>query len=432
MASLTPSSSTAVTLSDLSFSWPDGTRVFDGLSLTIPLGTCSLVGANGAGKSTLLHLIDGDLTPTRGSVTAPGEVALVPQHADGRPSATIADALGITDKRIALSHIENGSTDPADYEVVGDDWDIEERAVAELTSLELVADLDRTIATLSGGEASMLAIASRLLRTPTVLLLDEPTNNLDERSRTKLFDIIDGFSGTVLVVSHDLELLERVSHTVELYRGDLRLFGGPYSTYREAIDAEQQAAATAVANAANDLRRQKRELVDAQVALDRRSRTAAKAEREKRVPKIIAHLLRDAAQVSAGKYRAEHRDNVDAAADRLSSVRDDVRDDRAARISMPTVSMSSHAQVVADDRLRIDGPERVALVGANGAGKTTLITELIDSDHILVPYDVGTATDLLHRPVPHDRRGDGRRASRRRRTTDPRTPGEVPVPWRGR
>ncbi|MGW5521012.1 ABC-F family ATP-binding cassette domain-containing protein [Gordonia sp. NPDC003950] len=382
----TPGTPTSLSLSDLTFTWPDGTVVFDGISLTIPAGSVSLVGANGAGKTTLLHLVAGTLQPTRGSVSVRGDVGLVPQHPDADPAATIADVLGITAKRSALSRIENGSSDPLDFEIIGDDWDIEERAAAELASLGLVADLDRTVGTLSGGESTMLAIASTLLRRPSILLLDEPTNNLDRNSRTRLFESIERFPGAVLVVSHDLELLERVQHTLELYHGDLRLFGGGYSAYREIIDAEQQAASAAVANAENDLRKQKREMVDAQVALDRRARTAAKAEREKRVPKIVAHLRRDAAQVSAGKFRGEHRDDVKTAADRLESTRADVRDDRSTRIAMPAVDLASHAQIVADDRTRIDGPERVALVGANGSGKTTLITDLIERGHIIVPY----------------------------------------------
>ncbi|WP_279102158.1 ABC-F family ATP-binding cassette domain-containing protein [Gordonia bronchialis] len=378
--------SASITFSGVSFAWPDGTPVFDGLSFTVPNAVYSLIGANGVGKSTLLALIAGRLRPHEGSITAQGEVGLVTQDAYTEPATTLAAALGIAPILDAISRIEAGSVDERDFTVVGDAWDAQDRAVAQLSRLGLPTDVNRTVGTLSGGEATLLGIAARLLDRPSVLLLDEPTNNLDNRSRTRLFEAIDVFSGTVIVVSHDLELLERVDATLELYRGTVRVFGGPYSHYRDVIDAEQDAAMAAATTAAGDLRRQKRELVDAQIKLDRRARTAAKAEREKRVPKIIAHLRRDAAQVSAGKLRNAHRDDVSAAAARLDARRDEIRDDRSTRISVPTTEVATHAQVIADDRLRIDGPERIALVGPNGAGKSTLIDELIATEAILVPY----------------------------------------------
>ncbi|MGV9710753.1 ABC-F family ATP-binding cassette domain-containing protein [Gordonia sp. NPDC003424] len=384
----------SITLSNISFAWPDGTptsrsasdTLFEGVSVTVPTATYSLVGANGAGKTTLLRLISGELPPTGGCVTVRGEVALVSQQPYDDPAMTIATALGIGEIRAALRRIESGSIHTDDFDIVGDDWDVEARALAELSVLALPTDLDRVVGSLSGGEATLLAIVARLLRRPDVLLLDEPTNNLDNVSRTRLFDVIDRFAGTVVVVSHDLELLERVDATLELYRGGIRLFGGPYSVYRDILDTEQTAAEAAVATATNELRRQQREAVTAQTTLDRRARTAARAEREKRVPKIVAHLRRDAAQVSAGKLRTAHREDVTAAADLLDSVRGEVRDDRTTRIEMPDVEVATRAQVVDADHLRVDGPERIALVGRNGSGKTSLIAGLISDGHVSVPY----------------------------------------------
>ncbi|MGC4962439.1 ABC-F family ATP-binding cassette domain-containing protein [Gordonia sp. DT218] len=378
--------SPSITLSDVAFGWPDGTAVFDQISLNVPDAVYSLVGVNGAGKSTLLRLIAGELTPLRGSVSVRGDVGMVGQHPYDDPDLSVATVLGIDEIRSALRRIEGGSVDEQDFGTVGDDWDVEDRAVGQLSALGLPTDLDRRIGALSGGEATLLAIVAQLIRRPAVLLLDEPTNNLDSASRTRLFDVIDRFSGTVVVVSHDLELLERVDATLELYRGGIRLFGGPYSLYRDTLDAEQESAEAAVATAANDVRKQRREMVEAQIKLDRRARTAATAEREKRVPKIVAHLRRDAAQVSAGKLRNAHRDDVSAAASRLDSARDEIRDDRTARITMPPVEISSRAQVIDDERLRIDGPERIALAGRNGSGKTTLISDLIAAGRVVVPY----------------------------------------------
>jgi ATPase subunit of ABC transporter with duplicated ATPase domains len=237
-----PVPSTALTVSDLSFSWPDGTPVFTGLSFSVDRRTHSLVGSNGAGKTTLLRLIAGDLRPATGSVTTVGDVEFVAQNPQADPTRTVADVLAITPIFAALSRVEAGSVDPADFEVIGDDWDIEERARAMLAESGLPhEDLQRTVNSLSGGEATLLTICGALLRRPSVLLLDEPTNNLDSRSRASLFRMIDQFSGVLLVVTHDLELLERVEATLELHDGSIRLFGGPYSMYREILDAEHEA-----------------------------------------------------------------------------------------------------------------------------------------------------------------------------------------------
>ncbi|UPG69617.1 ABC-F family ATP-binding cassette domain-containing protein [Gordonia hongkongensis] len=381
----------SIVLSDVSFAWPDGTVVFEHLDLALGAETYSLIGANGAGKSTLLGLIAGRSRPASGSITIAGDtsttdVAVVVQDPQSDPSSTVAHALGIDEIRCAIRRIESGSVDPQDFDAVGDDWGVEERAIGLLEQMGLPPDLDRTVGAMSGGEATLLAIVAALIADPTILLLDEPTNNLDIDSRARLFDAIESFPGTVVVVSHDLELLERVDTTVELYRGRVRLFGGPYSRYREIIDAEQDAAEAAVATAAGDLRKQRREMTEALIKLDRRARTGATAEREKRVPKIVAHNRRSEAQVSAGKLRNAHRDDVASAATRLDEAREDIRTDRTARIVVPTPEVAPRAQIAVDDRLRMDGPERVALVGPNGSGKSTLIAELIVSESVVVPF----------------------------------------------
>ena len=391
------SSSDALTVSDLSFAWPDGTTVVDHVSFSVGRGAHSLVGANGAGKTTLLRLIAGDLPPSSGSIITSSPPAFVPQNPQADPTSSIAEVLGIAGIRAALRRIESGSVADADFETVGMDWDVEERAVAQLASLWLPSDdLDRGVGTLSGGEATLLAIAAALLARPGVLLLDEPTNNLDASARTRLFDLIDGISGAVLIVTHDLELLERVDATLELRAagarggrvGDpqVRLFGGPYTAYRDTILAEQESAEAAVANARGDVAKQRRELAEAQTKLAHRARTAARAQREKRVPKIVAGLRANAAQVSAGKLAGRHRDDVAAADARLEQARTEIRDDLSARIDFPEVELGSRTQVIVDDELTLIGPERVAVSGGNGAGKTTLIERLRRDQRIVVPY----------------------------------------------
>ncbi|GAA1007639.1 ATP-binding cassette domain-containing protein [Nocardiopsis tropica] len=392
---------TPLAVSALSLRWPDGTPVFDDLSFTIPAGRASLVGANGAGKSTMLRILAGQITPSSGSVSGAGVVGYVPQHPQAQSGDTLADALGIGNAVAALRRIEDGSADPSDFDAVGDDWDIEERAIATLDGLGLrLGALDRTVGTLSGGEATLLAIAGQLLRRPDTLLLDEPTNNLDSRARDLLNDALDRFSGTVVVVSHDLALLERMATTVELYRGAVRVFGGPYSHYREVLDAEQAAAEQAVTTASVDLKAQKRDLAEAQTKLAKRKRYADKAEAQKRVPPILAGLLKQKAEVSAGKHRVLHEGRVDSARDALDQAQEAVRDDRSVRIAMPEPGPGVHRTQLDDPQLQVTGPERVALVGPNGAGKTTVLRRAIAAAR-----EASTPTVIGY--VPQDVRFDG-------------------------
>lgn len=380
---------TSLAVSALSLRWPDGTVVFDDLSFTIPAGRAALVGANGAGKSTLLRILAGRIAPTTGSVSGTGVVGYVPQHPQARPEDTLADALGIGGTVAALRRIEGGSAEPEDFEAVGDDWDVEERATAVLDGLGLrLGALDRTVGTLSGGEATLLAIAGQLLLRPDTLLLDEPTNNLDERARGLLTEALERFAGTAVVVSHDLTLLERMDSTVELYRGSARVFGGPYSHYREVLDAEQAAAEQAVTTAKGDLKSQQRDLVEARTKLDRRKRYADKAEAEKRVPPILAGLLKQKAEVSAGKHRVLHEGKVDSARDALDQAREGVRDDRSVRIAMPEPGPGLHRLQLDDGPLQVVGPERIALVGPNGAGKTTVLRRAIAAARAAEPPTV--------------------------------------------
>ncbi|GAB2462885.1 ABC-F family ATP-binding cassette domain-containing protein [Jatrophihabitans fulvus] len=367
----------AVVCTGLSFSWPDGTAALTELDVALPPGRTGLVGRNGSGKSTLLRLIAGELRPASGTVAAVGDVALLPQRLPLQTGRTVADLLGVSAARHALHAIEAGDADPAHFTALADDWDVESRAVATLARLGLPSDgpevLDRPVGTLSGGEAVLAGVAGLLVRRPAVSLLDEPTNNLDRRARHLLYDAVDAWPGVLVVVSHDRELLERTGTTVELRDGRARSFGGPWSHYAATLEAEQEAAARRVRTAEGDLAREKRQLADAQVTLARRARTARTAEREKRVPKIIAHGRRMQAQVSAGRYRDLHEGRLEGAREALRAAEAEVRDDDQVRVDLPATEVPGGRDVLRVGDLVVRGPERIALAGPNGGGKTTLL-----------------------------------------------------------
>ncbi|MFZ4156036.1 ABC-F family ATP-binding cassette domain-containing protein [Streptomyces pseudogriseolus] len=377
--------SASLTCHSLSFTWPDGTAVFEDLDAAFGPGRTGLVGVNGSGKSTLLKLIAGELTPTEGSVKVSGEVGRLPQTVTLDTALRVDEALGIAAKRAALHAIEAGDVAEEHFETVGDDWDVEERALATLGELGLGhIGLDRTVGEVSGGESVMLRLAALLLSRPDVLLLDEPTNNLDLFARRRLYAAVESWQGVLVVVSHDRELLDLVDQIADLRPGGITWYGGNFTAYEEALAVEQEAAERMVRVAEADLRKQKRELADAQVKLARRKRYGQKMWDNKREPKVVMGERKRQAQVAAGKHRIMHEEKLAEAKERLDDAVEAVRDDDEIRVDLPFTAVPPGRQVLTlmdlepaygarVKSLDLRGPERVALIGRNGAGKTTLL-----------------------------------------------------------
>ncbi|MEU6058391.1 ATP-binding cassette domain-containing protein [Streptomyces sp. NPDC047097] len=379
-------SPTFITCTDLSFSWADGTEVLDGFQLAVGPGRTGLIGVNGSGKSTLLRLIAGELTPSGGTVRIAGEVGYLPQNATLDTGLRVDRALGIEATRAALHAIEEGDVREEHFAAVGDDWDVEERALAVLDQLGLGhIGLDRTVGEMSGGECVLLRLAALLLAQPDVLLLDEPTNNLDLYARRRLHAAVEAWSGVLVVVSHDRELLELVDRIADLRDGEVAWYGGGYSDYEEAVAAEQEAATRMVRVAEADVQRQKRELSDARVKLARRKRYGQKMFDTKREPKIVMNARKRAAQESAGKHRIMHQQKLAEARERLDEAVEAVRDDDEIRVELPYTAVPPGREVLllrelelrhgarVRGGLELRGPERIALIGRNGSGKTTLL-----------------------------------------------------------
>ncbi|GAA3446060.1 ABC-F family ATP-binding cassette domain-containing protein [Planomonospora venezuelensis] len=383
------SSFTSIVCDGLSFAWADGTPVLEDLDAAFPAGRTGLIGVNGSGKSTLLRLIAGELVPVSGSVAVAGEVGYLPQNLPLGAGRTVCELLGIAEKRAALLALERGDVPEHElaghFAVIGDDWDVEERARAELDRLGLDhVGLDRTVAALSGGETVMVALAAQFLRRPDVLLLDEPTNNLDLDARRRLYAALEAWTGVLVVVSHDRTLLERVDTVADLTGGAVRMYGGNLSAYEEVLAAEQEAAERTVRVAEADVRRQKREWEEAQVKLARRVRYGNKMYAQKREPKIIMQERKRQAQVAAGKHRNMHAAKLAEARERLGEAEDAVRAEAEIRIELPETAVPPGKTVLTVTGLRtaggttvaelvVRGPERIALLGPNGSGKTTLL-----------------------------------------------------------
>jgi ATPase subunit of ABC transporter with duplicated ATPase domains len=389
-------SDASIVCSNLSFSWPDDTPVFEDLSFTVG-GRTGVVAPNGGGKTTLLKLIAGEYRPSAGTVSVRGTLGFLPQNLPFLAERTVADVLGVTPVLEALAALESGDASEEVFVAVGDDWDIEERLRAQLDRVGLGAiALDRRLGSLSGGEVVSVGLAAQLLKRPDVLLLDEPTNNLDLDARRKLHGVLDDFTGALLLVSHDRVLLDRMERIAELHRGEIQLYGGNFSNYEQAIAAAQLRADNNVRNAEQQLKGEKRQMQQARERASRRAGTAARNLRNAGLPKIVAGKMQRDAQESAGKSDEVHAARVSDARARLDDAERALRDEQAIALDLPdtdvpagrTVFSGALLQIRRGGRnifagsgvdLTIRGPERIALTGPNGAGKSTLL-RIIDGE----------------------------------------------------
>ncbi|WP_320064309.1 ABC-F family ATP-binding cassette domain-containing protein [Micromonospora sp. RTGN7] len=399
-------SDACVVCANLSFSWPDDTPVFQDLSFTVTAGRTGLVAPNGAGKTTLLRLIAGELRPSGGTITVDGVLGYLPQNLPFAGDLTVGDVLGVAPTLAALRAVEAGDASEEHFTTIGTDWDVEERTRAELDRLGLgdVA-LDRCLDTVSGGQAITLGLAAQLLAGPDVLLLDEPTNNLDLTARRRIHDVVDGWSGCLLLVSHDRALLDRMDRILELDRGEVRSHGGNHAAYEEAVRGEREAAERNVRHAEQEVKRERRDMQLARERAQRRAGTASRNLKNAGLPRIVAGGWKRSAQESAGRAADTHAARVGEARSRLDEAGRALRDDQRIVLELPGTSVPAGRTVFVGERMQvrhdrqplfaeggvdltIRGPERIALTGPNGVGKSTLL-RLVSGD--LTPHAGGQA-----------------------------------------
>jgi len=407
----------ALTFDHVSFSWPDGSVALENVSGTFGNGRTGLVGRNGSGKSTLLKLAAGLLAPSSGRIlTDDGEVerlarparlpvndrlALLPQTLTLDTGTRVAELLGIERALDAVRAIADGDVSPQRFDEVGDDWDVETRAEAALGEAGLEPRmLDRTVGALSGGEAMLTALTGIRLAGAPVTLLDEPTNNLDREARDRVYEMVRSWRGALVVVSHDLELLELMDETTELHEHAFTTFGGPYSAWRAALDAEQESAAQAVVDAKKVIAKEKRQRIELETKIARRGRAGKK--KAETLPPIVANAYKRRAEESAGRLRVEAREKEGSAAAALDAADRRVRTDDSVVFDLPDPEVAAGRRILTlgdgDRQWIVTGPERVALVGPNGAGKTSLLRALLG----LPAHDYGTSETGAQEAEPDD------------------------------
>ena len=375
----------AITFTDLGLTWPDGTACFGPFTGAFSAPLTGIVGDNGSGKTTLLRVLAGELAATSGSFKTPPHVAYLRQDLGLRPDVTIADLFGATEKLAALAAVAAGDYSEELYATIGDDWDLPELLAAQLAQFGLnpVPDLDRTVGTLSGGEAVSAALCALFASRPDFILLDEPTNNLDADAKTRLMELLTTAPVPVAVVSHDRQLLSLVDEVAEIYHGELRFFTGNYDDYVAAVASEQETVQRQVRDAAATRQQQIRERAAMQTRLARDKRRGEKFAQNKRKPPIALGLDKNRSERSSAKRSAAHSAAVAEASQKLDAAQRQLRDEEGVFIKLPGAHLAAGTKVLelisAERMVIMAGPERLRVAGPNGSGKTTLLNAIVDA-----------------------------------------------------
>lgn len=340
-----------------------GRLLLDHASLTLPAGSkAGLVGRNGTGKTTLFKAITGDLSSETGSISYPKgtRIGQVAQEAPGTEEPLIEIVLKADTERLALMSEAETATDPhriAEIQMRLADIDAhsaEARAATILAGLGFDADAQkRPASSFSGGWRMRVALASVLFAQPDLLLLDEPTNYLDLEGTLWLEGYVAKYPHTVLLISHDRDLLNRaVTSIVHLDQMKLTFWRGGYDQFE----------------------RQRAEQLEHQ----EKARVKQDAQR-KHMESFVERFRAKASKARQAQSRLKALEKLKPIS---AVIEDSVRPfsfpEPAKTVASPIITMQAGAvgyqpgkPVLKNLTLRIDEDDRIALLGANGNGKST-------------------------------------------------------------
>lgn len=363
-----------ITLTDISHSF-SGKQIFRDLNWNIRDRTkYGLVGPNGAGKTTLMELISGSFEAEKGELNVPGGMIIgyLPQETENLEGEnTIVEE--------ALEGLK-GTGHAVDVGIES----LRYRAEQVLTGLGFVTPkLDDKVSTLSGGWKMRVELAKILLREPDLLLLDEPTNHLDITSIEWVENFLRSFPGTVVMVSHDKYLLDRMVDTIaELENGVITEYRGNYSGYLE----------------------EKEKIREIQQATYKNQQK--KIKQTERFIERFRYKNTKASQVQSRIKMLEKMETVEAPQRESKTIRlsfpESPRPGRIvyeiSRFSKSYSTENGGVLKVFDNAgpLKVERGDKIALAGRNGQGKTTLAKMIVGQEQFEGEAKTGYNLDLAY------------------------------------
>ena len=364
-------------VSNLAYAHPGGELLFSGVSFRLPAGRhAGLIGTNGIGKSTLMRILADELAPAEGDVNHGGRVAYMAQDVGAGGDGTVRELLlavapaRVRDAGRALLAAERAGdgmaigeavgtwSDLGGYELEGQ-WDAACRRIVR-AGLDEVGD--RAATQVSGGERKRLVLDLLLRSDAQTLLLDEPDNFLDVPAKRALEEAIRATKKTVLLISHDRELLTAACDSIVTLEGDgAWIHGGSYATYPEAREHRQQLMGDRLQRYREEERRL-RDLV--RIFKERAKYSTDWAKRAKAMESRLNRFVADGPPPAP-------------VADQHIKVRLTGGDSARRVVDLRDVGIDGLVEPFEEE---IHFGERVGVVGPNGSGKTHLIRLLAGED----------------------------------------------------
>jgi len=341
-----------------------GPRVLlDGASATVDAGhKIALVGRNGTGKTTLLKLITRTLSADGGEIEVPSrwQIGITSQEAPGGADNLIETVLKADRELAALNAETYTATDPDRIAEIYARLHDKDAYTAEARAAKILAGLGfddeaqlRPCGDYSGGWRMRVALAGLLFTQPELLLLDEPTNHLDLEATIWLEDYLKNYPGTILLVSHDRDLLNRVPD------GILHLENGKLTLYRGGYDRFEETRRMRIEHGEKQREKQEARRAELQSFVDRFRAKATKAKQAQSRLKMIERMPPIAEHSEEGGVRLTFPETESLA---------------PPLFNMDHVTVGYDGKpVLKDISLRLDEDDRIALLGANGNGKSTFV-----------------------------------------------------------
>jgi len=347
-----------------------GRALFERASLAVNKGErAGLVGPNGSGKTTLLKLVAGELQPDEGAISLPRSLRLgrVAQDAPSGPESLLDTVLAADRERTALLAEAETAREPARIAEVHERLADIDAASAPARAARILAGLgfdeaaqQGSCRALSGGWRMRVALAALLFSEPDLLLLDEPTNHLDLEATLWLEGYLKSYPGTLLLVSHDRNLLNRVAkRIVHLEALKLVAYSGNYDRFE----------------------RTRRERLERQAALQKRQMA-----QRRHIQAFVDRFRYKASKARQAQSRLKALARMEPIASVIEQRTVDLTFPEPGALAPPLITLEGVAggyradlPVLAQLDLRLDSDERVALLGANGNGKTTFLRLLSGS-----------------------------------------------------
>ncbi len=364
-------------LSDISFSIPDGSK-------------CAIVGNNGTGKTTLLNILSGLCLHSSGEIECT-DAYLVPQHHGQYDGLTVAQSLLIEDKYRALKAILSGNASERNFDILQDDWELEERIAAAFQNWDIpYVSLDSQMSQLSGGEKTKVFLSGIDIHHPAVILMDEPTNHLDYESREHLLSYISGANVTILMASHDRILLNSVDAILHLSRQCVRYYPMKYDEFHQLYQQECDAISRHLDAKQRDLGKAKRQARECAERQQKRLARGSKLSDSKCLARIAKGNLKNKSEITASNIAKVQTGRIAAINMEIDELKNLVPEESRIKINVSSSNLHKGKVLVElnsvnfnytdsnplwqeDINLTILSGDRLHITGKNGQGKTTLL-----------------------------------------------------------